>query len=139
MTNVSGIDGFAELTLQTRDPDALARFYTETIGLELLDPQEDRIWLKVGERARLGIWSPGVKEFGDRGGAHVHFAFKVRQGTLDELRERIGGQGCDARMEQHPGGDRSLYFCDPEGNRVEAWDFFAKPENQAPGVEALRG
>jgi catechol-2,3-dioxygenase len=34
---------------------------------------------------------------------------------------------------EHPGGDRSIYFEDPEGNVVEAWDFFGR---ERP-VEAL--
>ena len=132
-----GIDGFAELTLLARDPQALASFYTQVVGLELLDPQEDRIWLKVGGRARLGLWSPGVKEFGDQGGAHVHFAFSVRPGGIDALRSRVAEHDPRARVVEHDGGDRSLYFFDPEGNRVEAWDFFRRPERGEEGVEDL--
>jgi hypothetical protein len=35
---------------------------------------------------------------------------------------------------EHPGGDRSIYFQDPGGNMVEAWDFFHRGQD----VEALR-
>ena len=37
----------------------------------------------------------------------------------------------------HDGGDRSLYVRDPEGNVVELWDFFLRPEGAAAGVDAL--
>jgi hypothetical protein len=38
---------------------------------------------------------------------------------------------------EHDGGDRSVYFEDPEGNVVEAWDFVEHGEGAADGVEAL--
>lgn len=121
------IDGFAELTLQARDREALERFYVDLIELEVLAREEDRTWLKVGEHARLGLWTPGEKEFGDEGGEHVHHAYSVSPGTLDALVERLRGAGVEVRGPvEHPGGDRSLYCEDPEGNLIEAWDFFAR-------------
>jgi hypothetical protein len=38
---------------------------------------------------------------------------------------------------RHEGGDRSVYFEDPEGNVVEAWDFFEHSAGARQGVEAL--
>ena len=38
---------------------------------------------------------------------------------------------------EHDGGDRSIYFDDPEGNRVELWDFFESPEGRREGAGAL--
>jgi catechol-2,3-dioxygenase len=131
----TAVEGFAELTLQARDPDALAAFYIRCFGLAELSRDDDRIWLSAGANARLGLWLPGRKEFGDEGGAHVHFAFTVPPGGLDDLVERL--RGCDIEVEgphEHPGGDRSLYVRDPEGNVVEAWDHFERGNT----VENLR-
>jgi catechol-2,3-dioxygenase len=114
-------DGFAELTLETRDIGAMERFYVDGFGLEVLAREDDRIWLAAGPRARLGLWTPGAKEFGDRGGRHVHFAFSAAPGRLDVLAERLA-----AGVREHDGGDRSLYVEDPEGNVVEVWDFFGR-------------
>ena len=120
-------DGFVELTLETRDRERMERFYTEAMGLEVLAREDDRTWLAAGERARLGLWTPGEKEFGDEGGAHVHYAFSATPGSLDELRDRIDAWGASVRgPEEHPGGDRSIYVEDPEGNVVEVWDFFER-------------
>jgi catechol-2,3-dioxygenase len=120
-------DGFAELTLQARDMAALERFYTEAVGLEVLAREDDRIWLAAGECSRLGLWAPGEKEFGDEGGAHVHFAFSAAPGRLDALVERLRAHGAQVRgPEEHDGGDRSIYVEDPEGNVMEVWDFFAR-------------
>jgi len=135
-----GIDGFCELTLEARDMARLESFYTEVFGLDVLARDDDRIWLAAGRDARLGIWSPGRKEFGDEGGRHVHFAFAANRGTLDGLAAKLRDGGAP-RVEgphEHPGGDRSIYVEDPEGNVVEVWDFFARGEGRREGVEALR-
>ncbi len=132
------VDGFCELTLQARDLAALEAFYTERVGLECLTREDDRIWLRVGAHARLGLWAPGPKEFGDQGGAHVHFAFSVPPGGLDELAGRLHERGVPCRgPDEHPGGDRSLYVEDPEGNVVEVWDFFERGEGAERGTASL--
>jgi catechol-2,3-dioxygenase len=119
--------GFAELTLQTRDLERLERFYRAGLGLAVLAREDDRIWLAAGLQARLGLWTPGAKEFGDEGGAHVHFALSAAPGRLDEIAARLREHGADVRgPEEHAGGDRSLYVEDPEGNIVEVWDFFGR-------------
>ena len=132
------IDSFAELTLETRDPGRLERFYREAFGFDVLSREGDRIWLAVGERARLGLWTPGSKELGDEGGRHVHFAFGVSPGGLDRLAERLRAHGDVRGPVDHPGGDRSIYIEDPEGNVVEVWDFFRRGDGARDGVDALR-
>jgi catechol-2,3-dioxygenase len=130
--------GFCELTLETSDPAALAAFYREVFGWRELSRQDDRIWLACGERSRLGLWSKGPKEFGDEGGRHVHFALSVLPGQLEELVGALRRRGVvHEGPVQHEGGDRSLYFEDPEGNVVEAWDFFEHGDGAHAGVDAL--
>jgi catechol-2,3-dioxygenase len=130
--------GLCELTLQTTDPDGLARFYAEALGFPELSREEGRVWLACGERTRLGLWSPGAKEFGDEGGRHVHYAYSVAPDALPEIAGRLRALGVEPRGPvEHAGGDRSLYFEDPEGNVVEAWDFFEAGEGAREGVAAL--
>ena len=96
-------DGFAELTLETPDRDALERFYVDGIGLEVLAREDDRTWLAAGPHARLGLWEPGEKEFGDEGGAHVHFAFSAAPGRLDAALRAVARA---RRRGPRPGGAR---------------------------------
>jgi catechol-2,3-dioxygenase len=106
---VTAPTGFAELTLQARDLAVLERF---------------------------GLWMPGPKEFGDEGGAHVHYAFSAAPDSLQALARRLCEQGIGHRGPiEHEGGDRSLYLEDPEGNVVELWDHYARRRGQDP----LRG
>jgi catechol-2,3-dioxygenase len=132
--------GFAELTIEVRDPAALERFYREVFCLRVLAREDDRVWLAAGERARLGLWLPGEKEFGDEGGRHVHFAFSAGPGGLDALVDRLDAAGHEYRGPvEHDGGDRSLYVEDLEGNVVEVWDFFERGEGRRAGAAALAG
>ena len=39
---------------------------------------------------------------------------------------------------EHEGGDRSVYFEDPEGNVVEAWDFSERGPGADERTEALK-
>jgi len=132
------VAGLVELTLQVRDLQALEAFYTDVFALRVLKREDDRVWLAAGERARLGLWLPGEKEFGDEGGAHVHFAFGAAPGSLDALVARLEERGVPLRGPvEHPGGDRSVYVEDPEGNVVEVWDFFERGEGAVQGTGAL--
>ena len=132
------VAGLCELTLQVRDLEVLEAFYTDVFGLKVLKREDDRVWLAAGRSARLGLWLPGEKEVGAEGGAHVHYAFSVEPGSRDALAARLTARGGPVRgPEEHPGGDRSLYVEDPEGNVVEAWDFFHRGEGSVHGTDAL--
>jgi catechol-2,3-dioxygenase len=132
------VSNLAELTLQVRDLSALEDFYTDVFGLRVLKREDDRVWLAAGDKARLGLWLPGEKEFGDEGGRHVHYAFAAEPGTLDALVERIRSREVELKGPvEHPGGDRSIYLEDPEGNVVEVWDFFERGEGEREGTDAL--
>lgn len=132
--------GICELTLETRDGGAMERFYCGVLGAAVLDREDDRVWLAVGERTRLGLWAPGEKEFGDEGGRHVHFAFAASRGKLDALAAKLTEAGIDHRGPvEHDGGDRSVYVEDPEGNVVEVWDFFEDREGDTQRVGDLAG
>jgi catechol-2,3-dioxygenase len=131
------IAGICELVLETDDVERLTAFYRE-LGLELVLEEDDRAWLAVGERCRLGIWPPGEQEYSDRGGRHVHFALSVDEDRLEALSEGLRERGVEVEGPvEHDGGDRSVYFSDPAGNRVELWDFFRDGDGAEGGVMTL--
>ena len=110
------VEAFAELTLEARDLELLERFYCEAFGCRVISREDERVWLAVGEHARLGIWTPGVKEFGDEGGRHVHFAFSAppagstRCLSAERAFRRQGAGGASWRrsvdLRGGPGGER---------------------------------
>ena len=126
------IEGICELALQARDIARLEKFYTHVFGLSVIQRDPDRVWLSSGDRARLGLWSPGEKEFGDEGGKHVHFAFSAAPGQLAHIAARARAVGIDVRGPvEHDERSSSIYLEDPEGNLVEVWDFFEQPDRDA--------
>jgi catechol-2,3-dioxygenase len=132
------VGGICELTLQASDLAGLERFYRDAFDCTVVSRDKDRIWLACGERTRLGICSPGPKEFGDQGGTHVHFALSAGPRRLDAIVERLTRAGIAfLGPVEHPGGDRSIYVDDPEGNVVEVWDFFDHGDGASQGVDAL--
>ena len=69
----------------------------------------------------------------------MHFTLSVRPRQLDDLVSQLADPSVDHEGPvEHDGGDRSVYFRDPEGNVVEAWDFFEHGHGADAGVEALR-
>lgn len=131
------LSGICELVLETDEVARLTSFYRD-LGLELVLEEGDRAWLAAGDNCRLGIWPPGEQEHGDRGGRHVHFALSVGHGQLQALTSGLRGRGVEVEGPvKHDGGDRSVYFFDPAGNRVELWDFFRDGDGAEDGVMAL--
>jgi catechol-2,3-dioxygenase len=120
------IEAFAELTLETRATARLERFYREAFGFELLSRNDDRVWLGVGERAAAGSEALAAP------------VLRASSGTLDALAERLRKHASVSGPVEHPGGDRSIYVADPEGNVVEVWDFFSRGHGARDGVDALR-
>ena len=119
------VEAVCELVLESAQPQRMREFYERELGLRLLSEEGDRVWLGAGSRCRIGIWSPGAKEHSDRGGRHVHFALAVAAGDLRALCGRLRDRGFEVEGPiEHEGGDSSIYLSDPEGNRVELWDFF---------------
>jgi catechol-2,3-dioxygenase len=105
---LEAVSGICELVLETEDGQRLEGFYN-WLGLETLQRSDDRIWLAVGGRSRLGIWSPGRKEHGDRGGRHDHFAISAQRRTIDRVASALRAEGMEVEGPiEHPGGDRSL-------------------------------
>jgi catechol-2,3-dioxygenase len=122
-------DGICEFVLVAEDIERMVDFY-QALGLGALSRKDDRVWLAVGPRCRIGIWTPGEKEHRDRGGTHVHFALSASRSRLDSVvgQLRDVGQEFEGPI-VHDGGDRSIYLFDPEGNRLEIWDYFQEDRN----------
>lgn len=109
-------------------PRSLA-FYRDVVGLEVdNDGNRKFAWLWAGapgRRQRIGI-TTGPLSYG---AAHVkgpqHFAFGTENSRIDGLKAALERHGLE--VEGPVGfpfwGARSIYFSDPDGNRVEFCGF----------------
>jgi catechol-2,3-dioxygenase len=111
--------------LEVADLDAAARFYGETLGLSPLSRSDNRAWFLVGERSRIGLWTPQIGIAGGQGGAHVHYAMHVDEADYDAAVARLHEHGLDVHEEDFEENGRAAYVTDPDGNVVELWTWGA--------------
>jgi catechol-2,3-dioxygenase len=107
--------------LEVGDLDAAASFYGETLGLPALSRSDNRAWFLVGERSRIGLWTPQVGIAGGKGGAHVHYAMHVDDADYDAAVARLRERDLDVHEEDFEENGRAAYVTDPDGNVVELW------------------
>ena len=117
------VTGVSELVLEVVDLEASERFYSEVLGLPVVDrwPDRDAVWVMAGERTRIGLWKPQVGLFGSRGGLHVHFAMHIAEEDYEAAVERLRSLGQDIEETAFEGAGRAAYVNDPDGNLVELW------------------
>ena len=127
---VPGIDGIpvtgvSELVLEVVDLEAAVAFYTEALGLPLVERWEHReaAWVMAGDRTRIGLWRPQVGLARGRGGVHVHYALHLAEEHYDAAVERLraGGHAVEEHVFDGYDGSRAAYVDDPDGNVVELW------------------
>ena len=118
------VTGVNELVLEVVDLDRAVRFYTEVLGLPLVErwDHRDAVWVMAGDRTRIGLWRPQVGLAGGRGGVHVHYAMHLPEDAYDAAVERLRGHGLEIQEEVfgHDRG-RAAYVTDPDDHVVELW------------------
>jgi predicted enzyme related to lactoylglutathione lyase len=115
MERVTGIGG---VFVRARDPEALAAWYAEHLGLEVEDWNGAVISYRGGETL---VWSafPAETEYFGRldQQAMVNYRVADLEAMLAQL--RAAGVATDGPMEHENG--RFGWGTDPEGNRFELW------------------
>lgn len=115
------VTGFNELVLEVLHLDRAGRFYEDVLGLPLVDRGENRAWFKVGDRARLGLWTPQVGIAGGRGGIHAHYAMHIPDDAYQAAVARLREHGYEPHEEDFEENGLACYVTDPDGNVVELW------------------
>ena len=110
-----------ELVLEVVDLERAEHFYSELLGLAVVERWEhrDAVWVLAGS-TRIGLWRPQVGIAGGRGGVHVHFALQIEEEDYEAIVDRLRGHGLEV-TEDDFGHSRAAYVTDPDGNVVEFW------------------
>jgi catechol 2,3-dioxygenase-like lactoylglutathione lyase family enzyme len=119
------VTGVSELVLEVVDLEASERFYSEVLGLPVVErwPHRDAIWVMAGDRTRIGLWRPQVGLAGGRGGIHVHFAMHIAPEDYDEAVAHLRAAGAEVEEIAFGSQSRAAYVNDPDGNVVEIWNW----------------
>jgi catechol 2,3-dioxygenase-like lactoylglutathione lyase family enzyme len=117
------VTGVSELVLEVRDLEAAEEFYSDVLGLPVVDRWRDReaVWVMAGERTRIGLWRPQVGLADSQGGVHVHFALHITEADYDAAVELLRSRGQEVQQVEFDGAGRAAYVKDPDGNVVELW------------------
>jgi ubiquinone/menaquinone biosynthesis C-methylase UbiE/catechol 2,3-dioxygenase-like lactoylglutathione lyase family enzyme len=120
------VEAVVETALYADDLDAAAAFYSNVLGLTLIDKEAGRhVFFRVGGGDVLLIFKAETTLRGDTLPAHGakgpgHFALGIDAGDYEAWRRRLTDAGVAIEREvTWPPGGRSFYFRDPAGNAAE--------------------
>ena len=114
---VTGIGGFF---FRARDPDALAIWYQERLGVESVPRSyEDEPWR---QQEGVTVFAPFPQDSEMIGPPEQTWMINFRVDDLDALVEQLrsAGETVDVDPERYPNG-RFAEVRDPEGNGIQLW------------------
>jgi predicted enzyme related to lactoylglutathione lyase len=118
MERVTGIGG---VFMRARDPVALARWYTDNLGLDSVSESEDVVWWQEAGPTVFAPFAADTDYFGPNGqGWMMNFRVPDLDAMLAQL--RASGADVDEKVEVMDGIGRFGWATDPEGNRFELWE-----------------
>jgi predicted enzyme related to lactoylglutathione lyase len=122
---VTGIGG---AFFRAADPDALARRYSEHLGINSMSSESDEVWW---QEEGPTVWSPFPADTDYFGRREQQWMINFRVRDLDALLAQLreGGVQVDDDVQVMEGIGRFGWASDPEGNRFELWE---------PAPEALK-
>ena len=114
----------AELGLRVNDLGRMRAFYRDVVGLDVFDEGPEHVFFRVATGVKghpqLLVLFDRHAEVGPPTSTLDHFAFLIDVNGYDAERRRLEGCGVDVSPKEFPDFHwRSLFFTDPEGNRVE--------------------
>ena len=116
----------SHVVLETTNLERTTRFYSEALGLRVAGENREEVFFEFPNHQLLGV--KPVTALSDRTKRHgraVHVAFNVSQEDFDRMLELIpalgGANQGDSRAEDglRPPGERSIYFSDPDSNKLQ--------------------
>jgi catechol-2,3-dioxygenase len=124
MRSGSAVKALGEVALRVNNLERMKRFYQEVLGFEVLGEFPAAALLKIaagyeGHTQVLGLFDRSVSVDQKRTTVD-HIAFTIGLPDYDSERKRLEALGLNVETKEHEWANwRSLYFYDPEGNRVE--------------------
>jgi catechol 2,3-dioxygenase-like lactoylglutathione lyase family enzyme len=121
--------GLSELVLRVRDVPRAVAFYLDVVGLQVeRTPSSDWAWLWTGSPGalpRLGLTSRPLSFGAAHTGGPAHFAIGVAREAIPLEKARLESLGIEVEgpITFDDWRADSIYFSDPDDNRVELCGF----------------
>lgn len=126
------INKVGHVVLNVKDVEASAKFYTEALGMEVMLLREgNAAFLSFGTQHHdIALFkAPEGAEQGTLGLNHIALQIAGDETELRQLYGRIVQQGAKIDFTTDHGMTRSVYFFDPDGNRLEIFCEAMDPES----------
>ena len=118
--DVPQVIGVRHVGLSARDPAALAEFYRDVLGLQVVPTDTAALGATAFLSSHPAEGSLVLALFANP--AFQHTAFAVRSlADLRALHQRVLGRGVPVKMALNHGVSLSFYFEDPEGHLLEVY------------------
>jgi catechol-2,3-dioxygenase len=137
------VNKVGHVVLNVRDLDASVKFYTEGLGMDLMSRNQERhkAFLSFGTQHHdIALFkAPEGAERGELGLNHI--AMQI-EGGEEELRQIYGRVvNASARIDRTTdhGLTRSVYFFDPDGNRLEIFCEMMESQEGRQFMRSSRG
>src|SRR5262245_18339030 len=112
--------GVRHVGLAARDTAALAEFYQDVLGMQVVPTDTAALGATAFLRSHPAEQSIDLALFADA--AYQHTAFEVcSQADLRAFHRRITGRGVSVKMALNHGVSLSFYFTDPAGHLIEVY------------------
>jgi catechol 2,3-dioxygenase-like lactoylglutathione lyase family enzyme len=115
------VQGFGGFFFRADDPEALAAWYRDTLGIDPVPGDYDKEpWQ---QRAGPCVFAPFERVTEYFGNAERQFMLNFRVRDLDAMIAQLEAAGVEVRRdpESYPNG-RFAWLNDPEGNPLELWE-----------------
>ena len=125
------INKVGHVVLNVKDVAASVKFYTEALGMEVMRRRDDKAaFLSFGTQHHdIALFkAPEDAEKGTLGLNHIAFQIAGGETELRQLYGRVVQHGGKIDRTTDHGMTHSVYFFDPDGNRLEIFSEVMDPE-----------
>jgi catechol 2,3-dioxygenase len=129
--NMARINKVGHVVLNVKDVEASAKFYAEALGMEVMLLRDgNAAFLSFGAQHHdIAIFkAPEGAEMGQLGLNHIAFQIEGGETELRQLYGRLVQHGAKVDHTTDHGMTHSVYFFDPDGNRLEIFAEVMDPE-----------
>ena len=114
------VQGFGGFFFRARDPESLAIWYRDVLGIALVPTAQDQVpWMAEGGATVFAPFAADTAYFDPE----KAFMLNFRVADLDAMVAQLHAAGVAVTMkEEMPGIGRFAHLADPEGTPIELWE-----------------